>query len=111
MFRIFSRVGCVGTVGVLTGSYTFYRRNNRLSLQCQSNHPNIPKTKSTNSTIPANNGFGGKIVSGCIDIYNKLSDGIVNGELFHELRRKEVQMELLMIIAPLIFGAFTSGFN
>ena len=32
----------------------------------------------------------------------------VTGELFHELKRKEVQMELIMIILPLIFGAFTS---
>ena len=101
MLRVFSKVSCIGTVGLVTGSYALYRHNTILFAQCESNQPNITNTK---STIGNGTGFGSKLFNGCLDIYNKLSDG----EIFHELRRKEVQMELLIIVAPLIFGAFTS---
>ena len=91
------RVAYIGGVGVVSAGFAV---NHYHHIRCQPHEPNNTKWKST--------GIGNKLFNGFVDIANKLSDGFKNGELFHELKRKEVQMELIMIILPLIFGAFTS---
>ena len=99
MFRVLTRITCIGSIGIATASYTFYQHR---TLRCESNQ------SGTTTKLNTSTGFGKKLFGGFVDITNKLSDGIKNGDLFHELKRKEVQMELLYILLPLLFGAFTS---
>eukprot|EP01084_Bolivina_argentea_P287906 494075_1 len=83
--------------GLTTGSYALHYRRR---IYCQSNQ--------TGSQPKIASSFGSKLVNGCIDIANKLSSSFKEGEIFHELKRKEVQLEIAMITLPLLFGGFTS---